>query len=200
MVMRRTVLPALVLALSLTACGFSDDGDGAEPTAASSSPAAEPDAPEPEVELNERGNIPVEFGEEVTIRPAAGADEPPMLALSVEEVVVDPPCDDDSEVEPDNGHYVAFRLEATASDAFDPRVTTVIANYDFSVIGADGTVFDPVTPAGRACFGPPRLIQNMRIGPSNEYVGWMVLDVPVTSGALVYAPGGDGPDQWEWDF
>ncbi len=68
---------------------------------------------------------------------------------------------------------------ATASEQFDPKVTTPIADYDFSVIGADGATFDPVTPAGRACYGPPRLIQNMRIGPGYEYEGWMVLDVPV---------------------
>lgn len=199
--MRRSVLPALLLAVTLTACGFGDadggDTDGSGP--ASTSPSTEA-APEPEVPLNERGNIPVAFGEEVTIRPSPDPEQPPLLTLSVEEVIVDPVCDDDSEVEPDNGHYIAFRLKATASDQFDPRVTTPIANYDFSVIGADGATFDPVTPAGRACYGPPRLIQNMRIGPGNEYVGWMVLDVPVTSGALVYAPGGDGPEQWEWDF
>lgn len=199
--MRRSVLPALLLALTLTACGFGDaDGetDGSAPT--SSSSAAETDPGEEAPVLNERGNIPVAFGEEVTVRPSADPDQPPMLTLSVEDVIVDPVCDDDSDVEPENGHYIAFLLKATASDQFDPRVTTAIANYDFSVIGADGATFDPVTPAGRACYGPPRLIQNMRIGPSNEYEGWMVLDVPVTSGALVYSPGGDGPDQWEWDF
>jgi hypothetical protein len=201
MVMRRSVLPALLLALTLSACGFSDaDGDGDGSAAPSTSSPATETAPAAEVTLNERGNIPVEFGEEITIRPAPAAEEPPMLTLSIEEVVVDPVCDDDSEVEPSNGHYVAFRMVATASEAFDPKVTTAIADYDFSVIGADGATFDPATVEGRACFGQPRLIQNARIGPGYRYEGWMVLDVPVTSGSLVYAPGGDGPDQWEWQF
>lgn len=200
--MRRSVLPALVLALTLSACGFSDaDGDGEGSAAPStSSTAPEESAPATEVALNERGNIPVEFGEEITVRPAPGPDDPPLLTLTIEEVIVDPVCDDDSEVEPDNGHYVAFRMVATASEEFDPKVTTPIADYDFSVLGPDDETFDPVTPAGRACYGPPRLIQNMRIGPGYDYEGWMVLDVPVTSGALVYAPGGDGPNQWEWQF
>lgn len=199
--MRRSVLPALLLALTLSACGFSDaDGDADGSAAPSTSSPATETAPATEVTLNERGNIPVAFGEQITVRPAAAAGEPPVLTLNVEEVVVDPPCDDDSEVEPTNGHYVAFRMVATASDEFDPKVTTPIADYDFSVLGADGATFDPVTPEGRACFAPPRLIQNMRIGPGYEYEGWMVLDVPVATGSLVYAPGGDGPNQWEWQF
>ncbi len=199
--MRRSVLPALLLALTLSACGFSDvDGDADGSAAPSTSSPATGTAPATEVALNERGNVPVAFGEEITIRPAPAADEPPMLTLRIEEVVVDPVCDDESEVEPTNGHYIALRMVATASEQFDPKVTTPIADYDFSVLGSDGATFDPVTEEGRACFGPPRLIQNMRIGPGYEYDGWMVLDVPVTSGALVYAPGGDGPNQWEWRF
>ncbi len=202
MVMRRTVLPAVLVALSLSACGFSDaDGDsgGSGPTGSTGGPATA-SAPATDVTLNARGNIPTQLGEAIPVRAATAPDQAPLLTLSVEEVDVDPVCDDDSEVPPDNGHYVALRLVATASGQFDPRVTTTIADYDFSVIGADGATYDPVTPAGRDCFGPPRLVQNMRIGAGNEYEGWMVLDVPVTSGALVYAPGDDGPNRWEWEF
>ena len=200
MVMRRSVLPALLLALTLSACGFSDvDGDADGSAAPSTSSPAPDSAPAPEVAANERGNIPVQVGDEIVVRPAAGPDEPPVLTLAVEEIVVDAVCDD-PEAPPDNGHFIALRMVATASDAFDPRATTVIADYDMSVLGADGESFDPVTPAGRACLGEPPLIQNMRIGPGYEYEGWMVLDVPVTSGSLVYAPGGDGPQRWEWQF
>ena len=200
MVMRRSVLPALLLALTLSACGFSDaDGDADGSAAPSTSSPATESAPATEVSLNERGNVPAEIGEVITVRPALDPDEPPMLTLSIEEVIVDPVCDDESEVEPENGHYIALRMVATASEEFDPRVTTPIADYDFRVLGDDGAEFDPATPAGRACYGAPRLIQNMRIGPGYEYDGWMVLDVPVTSGSLVYAPG-DEPYGWEWQF
>lgn len=202
MVMRRSVLPALSLTLVLSACGFSDTTDGDADGTSASAPSTSSTAPgagtEPDV--NERGNVAVQFGEEAAIRASSDPEAPPMLTLTIEEVLVDPPCDDESEVEAENGHYLAFRMRAVASADFDPRVATPIADYDFSVLGADGATFDPVTPAGRACFGPPRQIQNARIGPGNEYAGWMVLDVPVTSGSLVYAPGGDGPDQWEWQF
>jgi hypothetical protein len=200
MVMRRSVLPALSLALVLSACGFSDSDDGDAAGRSTPAPSTSEAAPGTEAELNERGNIPVEFGEEVAIRASSDPEAPPMLTLTIEELLVDPPCDDESEVPPENGHYLAFRMRAVASPDFDPRVATTIADYDFSVLGADGASFDPVTPAGRVCFGPPRLIQNMRVGPGFEYDGWMVLDVPVESGALVYAPGGEGPDQWEWQF
>ncbi len=202
--MRRSVLPAVALALTLTACGFSDATDGdATGSEATGSPttgtAAEPDDEETEEELNERGNIPMGLREEAVIRPSPDPDEPPMLTLSLQDVVLDPACDDDSEVPPENGHYVALRLRADASPGFDPRVITAIADYDFTVIAPDGSTSSPVTPAARQCFGAPRQIQNMRIGPDQEYVGWMVLDVPTPTGSLVYAPG-EGPDAWEWQF
>jgi hypothetical protein len=204
MVMRRSVLSALSLTLALTACGFSDASDGnvdaPSPTGIStSSPAAGSEPEDAGVAPNERGNIPAQIGEEVVIRPAVDSTEPPLLTLSIDEVTIDPVCDDDSEVPPDNGHYVAIRMRATAAPQFDPRAVTVIGDYDFTVIGPDGSAFSTPTEAGRDCFGPPRLIQNMRIGPGMEYQGWMVLDVPVTSGVLVYAPG-DTPNGWEWQF
>ena len=196
--MRRSVLPAVLLTLALTACGFSDgDADGSGPTASSSSPATE-DAGAREVARNERGNIPARIGEDVTIRPSPVADEPPAVTLSIEEIVVDVVCDDDYEEPPENGHYIAVRMRAMATAQYDPRVPSPISDYDFSVIGDDGDTFDPVSEAGQACIAQPRLIQNMRIAPGYDYEGWMVLDVPVTSGALVYAP--EGSDGWEWEF
>ncbi|MDT0276833.1 hypothetical protein [Blastococcus goldschmidtiae] len=202
--MRRSVLPAFALALTLTACGFSGaaDGDaaGPEPAGPSASDApAEPGTEEREAELNERGNVLMGIGEEAPIRPSLDPDEPPVLTLSVEEVIVDPVCEEDFEEPPENGHYVAFRLSAESTPTFDPRVITTIADYDFRVIGPDGSTYDPVTPEARGCFGPPLQIRNMRIGADHEYRGWMVVDVPVTSGSLVYAPG-DGPNGWEWQF
>jgi len=198
--MRRSVLPALSLTLALTACGFSDasdgDGDATGPTSGTTA-ASETDGIE--VELNERGNVPMEVGQEAAVRPSSGPDEPPSLTLTLEEVVVDAVCDDDSEVPPENGHYIAILLRATATEDFDARLVNPIADYDFTVIGEDGDTYPPVSEASRTCFGPPRQIQNMRIGPEYEYVGWMVLDVPVTSGTLVYEPG-QVPYGWEWQF
>jgi hypothetical protein len=203
MVMRRSVLPALSLALALTACGFSDasDGDAGESSssAPSTSSAAASGTGGPEVARNERGNIPVQVGEEAAIRASNEADGAPMLTLEVEEIAIDPVCDDDSEVPPENGHYVALLLRASATPEFDPRVVTSINDFDFHIIGSDGSTYEVATDAGRACFGPPRLLQNMRIGPGADYEGWMVLDAPVDSGALVYAPGGE-TNGWEWQF
>lgn len=199
--MRRSALPALSLALALSACGFSDaedgDADGTAPTGTSTSSTA-PAAGTP-ADLNERGNVPARIGEEVAIRPSTDPEEPPALTLSIEDVVVDAVCDDDSEEPPENGHYIAFRMRASATAEFDPREVVPISDYDFTVIGPDGDTIDPVSEAGQACYGPPRLIQNMRIGPGYEYEGWMVLDVPVTTGTLVYDPG-QVPYGWEWPF
>jgi hypothetical protein len=201
MVMRRSVLPALLLTLGLSACGFSDadaGSDGPGPTASSSSSPATGSADATEVARNERGNIPARIGEEVAIRPSSDAGEPPSVTLSIEEIVVDVVCDDDYEEPPENGHYIALRLRATATAAYDPRVTTPVSDYDFTVIGDDGETYDPVSESAQDCIAQERLIQNMRIAPGFEYEGWIVLDAPVTTGALVYEP--EGVTGWEWEF
>lgn len=199
--MRRSVLPALLLTLALPACGFSDadgDADGSGPTASSSSSPATGSAGATEVARNERGNIPARIGEEVAIRPSSNADDPPTVTLTVEEIVVDVVCDDEYEEPPENGHYLAVRMRASATDRYDPRVSTPISDYDFSVVGDDGETFDPVSEAAQGCIAQPRLIQNMRIAPGYDFEGWIVLDVPATSGVLVYEP--EGPNGWEWEF
>jgi hypothetical protein len=201
MVMRRSVLPALLLTLALSACGFSDadgDAEGSDPTASSSSSPATGSTGATEVARNERGNIPARIGEEVAIRPSSDADEPPAVTLSIEEIVVDVVCDDDYEEPPENGHYIALRIQASATEGYDPRVTTPVSDYDFSVIGDDGETYDPVTESAQACIAAPRLIQNMRLAPGVDYEGWIVLDAPVTTGALVYEP--EGATGWEWAF
>ncbi|WP_147252115.1 DUF4352 domain-containing protein [Blastococcus sp. TF02-09] len=198
--MRRSVLPALLLTVALSACGFSDEdgaAEGSAPTASSSTPADE-SAGATEAARNERGNIPVQVGEEIALRPSADPDEPPAVTLSVEEIVVDVVCDDDNEEPPENGHYLAVRLIATATDRYDPRLVTPISDYDFAVIGEDGETYNPVSEAAQVCLEQERLIQNMRIAPGVDYDGWLVFDVPVTTGALVYAP--EGPTGWEWAF
>jgi hypothetical protein len=37
------------------------------------------------------------------------------------------------------------------------------------------------------------------LGPGQQYAGSVVLDSPVVSGVLIFAPGG-APTGWEWQF
>lgn len=204
--MRRSVLPALSLALALSGCGFSDssdeDANGTGATPPSTSSPATGSGTAAEVALNERGNVPLEIGEEAGIRPSATQDGPPALSLALDEVVVDSPCADaeDSDFTPANGHFVALRLRVTTTTEYDARVLTSFNDYDFQVVGPDGRdVGSTFSDDARGCFDPTRMLHHMRIGPGQEYVGWMVLDLPVTSGAVVYAPAG-ASNGWEWQF
>lgn len=202
MVMRRSVLPALALALALTGCGFSDASGGnadpgATPSAASSTAA--PSSADAEPARNERGNIPMQVGDAVPVVRSAAPGAPPLLTLTVDKIVVDAPCQEDFQDPPENGHFVALLMRATAAADFDPKTPASFTDTDFHVIGPDGNTVPSVSDTAGDCIEFERLIHNMRIGPDQEYVGWMVLDTPVTSGALVYAPGG-ATTGWEWQF
>jgi hypothetical protein len=199
--MRRSVLPALALVLVLSGCGFRDraDPDAAEagrvPATASSSAAGSTT----EAARNDRGNIPMQLGEPLAVVSSAAPGAPPPVTLSIDEIDVDPPCQEDFEEPPENGHFVGLLLRATALPAYDPKAFVSFTDYDFRVIGPDGNVTPSVSDIAGDCMDAKFLIHNMRIGPGQEYIGWIVLDVPVTTGLLVYAPHGASTG-WEWRF
>lgn len=200
--MRRSVLPALVLALGLTACGSSGDASDDGVGAAGSTPPASSSAAGPGSEdapLNERGNIPKQLGETVGLYPAPGTGAPPTVTFSVEEIVVDPVCDSDVDLPPVNGHYVTIFMRVEATPEYDPKRLLSFREEDFSVIGPDGATLTSEDSDASTCKGAPDQITNVRIGPGQPYTGWLTFDVPVTAGALVYAPGGEA-NAWEWAF
>jgi len=106
-------------------------------------------------------------------------------------------------VSPWNGHFVVIDLRARMSDA----VTEVVEGGSelfmpltadaFRLVGVDGRVTtETLTDASWACFGSDALAEPF-VGPGEEASGVVVLDSPITSGTLVYAPSGRG---WEWEF
>ncbi|WP_155858745.1 hypothetical protein [Candidatus Blastococcus massiliensis] len=202
--MRRSVLPAMALALgvAVSGCGGGSDRDAAVPTPtplAGSTAGQEPPATDTPAEpVNERGNVVRQLGEAVVVHPADDPAAQPDLAFTVLEITVDPECDrtDDPPV---NGHFVAIRMEVAASPDHDPRVLTSFTEEDFSILGPDGAVVEVEDSNGDLCMEPEVTVSNMRFPPGIEYSGWIVLDVPVTAGALVYAAGGPQPDS-EWQF
>lgn len=67
----------------------------------------------------------------------------------------------------------------------------------FEIVGPDGSVTaHPLTDASWACFDSDVLAAPF-VGPGETSSGLVVLDSPVGSGTLVYAPAGPG---WEWTF
>lgn len=208
--MRRSVLPALALAvavnLATTACGAGDsDSEVGAPTptppasstAVAVSGEAAPLLGDVEAQRNERGNVPWQFGEPAGVRAAGVPGAPPVLTITVEQIVVDPECD--SEEEPVHGRFVALDLTIATTPELDPRVPTSFTGEQFQVIGPDGVPFSSEESNASNCFEPEVYVPNMRFPPGVEYWGRLVLDVPFGSGAVVYTPDG-ATGGWEWQF
>lgn len=102
-----------------------------------------------------------------------------------------------------NGYFVVVNLRAQMSDAVSQAVKggselfMPLTADAFRLVGADGPVAaETLTDASWACFGSDVLAEPF-VGPGEETAGLVVLDSPISSGTLVYAPAGRG---WEWTF
>ena len=73
---------------------------------------------------------------------------------------------------------------------------------DFQYIGPDNiTQTEVYTLPAYACLKNSEQLTSDPLGPNQQYVGSIVLDVPGTSGAIVYAPGIlANTGGWEWQF
>jgi hypothetical protein len=152
--MRRSVLPAIALALALTACTDSNAVSGADESAAApatASPSAGPtgqgaDIDGPGTQLNERGNIPKALGEMGAIRRSPDPGEPTVLMFTVDELDVDPPCDSGFEQQPKTGHYL---LPERAGGVRPPAAGSGQRVRRVGRAGHAGHLRHPRLPAGR---------------------------------------------------
>ena len=202
----RRVLPALALALVLPACGGGDPEIAAGGTVvtlppASTSPAApsEPAAPPAEPARNERGSVPLQVGEAVAVPASDAPGAPTGLTFALEEFDLNPPCDSGEEQAPVTRNFLAWRMRVVTTADYDPRALTIFQERDFMVLGPDGAVVEYVEGNAPICLDEPTSLANARFAPGQEYSGWLVLDVPVSDGTLVYAPYGRSTG-WEWAF
>ncbi|TKJ35171.1 hypothetical protein [Blastococcus sp. CCUG 61487] len=204
--MRRSLLPALAaIAVTVAACGSGEDADAAAPTPtppAEGTPAASTGEAAPllsdlEAQRNERGNVPRQLGELAGVRPGGAPGAAPQAAIRVEQIVVDPECE--SEEVPVNGRFVALEMSVLTTPDLDPRVPMSFTEERFSVLAPDGTSITTEDSNASDCLDPEVFVPNMRFPAGVEYRGWLVLDVPVGSGTVVYSPPG-ATGGWEWQF
>lgn len=143
--------------------------------------------------VNERGNLPKQFGERIALNGPGNSSV--ALYWSVNAFALDAPCPD-TPTRPDNGHFAFFEIEAeTEPDmaGLAPDVLHSTISDTWSIIGPDGTTETNVTTgASMMCADSPPLT------PGNTYRYMLVLDTQHTEGTLVYRP--DEGAGWEWSF
>lgn len=204
--MRRAgILSAVALVLAVTACGGSSDDEAGVVTtvpsvrtsaAPTTAPVASPDAG---ALLNERGNVVKAIGEPGAMLRSPDPDAPVILTFAVEDFVINPECDSGYEQAPVTANFlgIAIRVETTAD--YDPRELRKFSEFDFSILQPDGTPLPDVIGNGQICFAEENELSHRRFGPGQQYEGWIVLDMPIRRGTLVYRPA-DQPHGWEWAF
>jgi hypothetical protein len=203
---RRGALPAVALALALSACSGADAADEGgtvvtvSPSAGSPAPTT-PAAPalDAGAALNERGNIVKQVGEPAGIGRSADPGSPTVLTFTVEDLVINPECTSGFEQAPLTGNYLGIYLRVETTPDYDPKQLRTFSEYDFALLGPDGTPIPQVLENAQVCFGADDEMSARRLGPGEQYEGWVVLDMPVRAGTLIYQPAGE-PNGWEWEF
>lgn len=208
----KSCLSALALmatvGLSLSACGGSPSAIATSPNVESMAASTPSPAVTQEAKKSPRGNIIKELAQ-----PAGMTDKDgkPIVNFTINSITPDAPCTGPYPQPSENGHFTVLDVTVETS----PELAT--ASYDggplsfdingamFKFVGASGTTFNGSLNSGGAysCLPDEQMINNHGggIGPAEKVTGKLVLDLPETTGTLVfksYLTSGNGG--WEWNF
>jgi hypothetical protein len=140
------------------------------------------------VETNERGNAVLAIGEDLTVVDAAtGAVA---FAVAVEGVSPDVTCTDPASPPAENGHLIAVRVRVTTgTDLSAVGGDPVVRAADFHLLGPDGVPLPAAgTPSAESCLPDAEAFPSGPVTAGQELTGTVVLDVPATTGTVVFAP------------
>ncbi|MGY1633057.1 hypothetical protein ACI784_15250 [Geodermatophilus sp. SYSU D01186] len=200
---RALVMATAAAVMALSACGGVESAATTKarltlPPTTSAAPTTTAPAP-PTPERNARGNLVKGLGEAGGFgHPDTGED---MVSWAVDEIVVDLPCTEPYyDYEPENGHIVGLRLRVSTGSDLSPLGYFAVDEQDFSYIGPDGITRSNIySVSAYACLPSSEQFTTDELGPSQQYVGTVVLDVPGTTGTIVYKPSA-AEGGWEWNF
>jgi hypothetical protein len=201
---------AVAGSLLLVACGSVDPPDEASgPTLppTSSAEATEPtETTEPTPTgpaRSPRGNIIKALGEEGGLTDQKPGQEPVTILTFAVDSIAPVECTEPYAQPPENGHMVAVTMRFSTA----PELATASNPYfsvspvEFSFIGPDNiTVTNLATIATFGCLPQGEVLTSDQMMPGSQYVGKIVLDLPATTGTLVYRPSMLFEGGWEWSF
>lgn len=150
-------------------------------------------------DTNDRGNVEAALGQEIPLSDGGTVviDKADPIAL---------PCPEDTEYTtsvPENGTFIRLDIRAaTAPASAAPTDGSFsqpsVGSTNFQMIKSDGVTFntDMGTFAAYSCIGQDEMFPSGPLGPGQQFVGSIVLDVPDPAGTLVFFPSGGygGPE------
>jgi hypothetical protein len=202
----RTLAAVTAAGLLLTGCSSPVEATTVADGPALPTPSATSAAPSTPVgpARSVRGNIPKALGQEAYMMSSTDAKKA-LVTFTVDSITPDQPCTVDHERYgdgPSNGHFIGVQLRLSTAPEMtsEPYLQSfMVWADDFSFVGSDGITHDNLATSGtRGCLDDSAEFTSDPLSPGSAYVGSIVLDVPVTSGTLIYAPGSGGG--WEWSF
>lgn len=196
------------LGLSLAGCGGSSPATTAPTSPSVESIGATPAAPATEgPKKSPRGNIVKQLGEAGSVTTPDGK---PMVNFVINSITPDAPCSGPYPSALENGHTVILDVTIETTEELGNTANGGIATFDmnasmFKFVGANGTTFNGNlgTVGAYSCLPDEQTIgaNGAGIGPAEKVTGKIALDVPETTGTLVFKSymlsnaGG-----WEWAF
>lgn len=201
-----TLAVIAVLGLGLTACGGSGETATAPTSPSVESIGATPATTVPAAEgpkKSPRGNVIKALGEPGAITTEEGA---PLVNFAVNSIFVDVPCTGQFATPAENGHFVVLdvTIETTPElGIVESSPTTFDMNPAmFKFVGANGTTFNGNlgSNGSYSCLPDEQMLPSSGIGPAEKVTGKVVLDVPETTGVLIYKSYLISGSGWEWNF
>jgi len=196
------VATAVLLAGCAAAAPTQPDADHVPDTAPvatpTPTPTAEPDPTYGDRVINERGNLVKEVGQLAGISLSDDADVA-IVQFAVTDLVVDVPCTREFAEPAKNGHYVGIHLSVETTPALAQEDVPSISFSEWAWIAFDAAgkrVNDPLGNAWWCLDTGDQLPPD--IGPAQSVSGWVVLDLPTDTGAVVLTHG--TTTGWEWAY
>ncbi len=129
-----------------------------------------------------------------------------MVNFTVNAITPDAPCAGPYVQPAENGHFVVLDVTIeTLPELADPNggYSTFDMNASmFKFIGASGTTFNGNlgTASSFSCLPDEQLIPSGGVGPAEKVAGKVVLDVPETTGVLLFKSHLSSGGGWEYSF
>ena len=177
------------LGLSLTACGGAASSNATAPNVEAITPAATPTPTAAELKKSPRGNLIKEVGQ------PAGMSNPESnqqtVNFTVDAITVDAPCTDPYATPAENGHIVVVDVTVATTEELgklDYGNRFDMSSATFKFIGASGTTYNGSlgTMGSYSCLPEAEEFPVAGMGPAENVKAKVVLDVPETTGTLVF--------------
>jgi hypothetical protein len=140
------------------------------------------------VQTNARGNAVRAFGENLSV--VDGVTGAVVFAVTIQSVSPDLACTDPASTPAANGHLIAVQVRVTTgSNLSAVGGSPTVRAPDFRFLGPDGvTLTQAGTPSADSCLPDADSFPTGPLAAGQQFTGTVVLDVPATTGTIVFAP------------